>query len=83
MLEFSHRIGDPEGLHARPVAQIAAEARKWSSDIIIGCAGRSVSARDLMALMALGAHQGDTLDVIVEGEDERAAAEGIRRALSL
>ena len=78
MRSFSYTIQNAAGLHARPVAQVAAAALEWESAISVTCAGRSADARDLMELMALDASCGDELHVEVEGADEEAAAEALQ-----
>lgn len=78
MLEFSHVILDPEGLHARPVARICSEARPWECSITVACGMLSVDATDLMGLMGLMAKCGDELIVTVNGPDEEACREAMR-----
>lgn len=75
MLEFSHVILGPEGLHARPVTCICSEAHLWKSSITVALGGLSVNATDLMGLMAA---YGDELIVTVNGPDEEACCEAMR-----
>ena len=75
MLEFSHVILGPEGLHARPVTCICSEAHLWKSSIMVALGGQSVNATDLMGLMA---KCGDELIVTVNGPDEEACCEAMR-----
>ena len=82
MVEFTHVITDIEGLHARPVTVICAEALKWGSAITVSCNGRSASAADLMGLMGLSARRGDELAFHVEGSDEQEAAAALRTVVS-
>ncbi len=78
MQSFVYRMRGVAGLHARPVAQIAAEAMKWASAATVRADGRSADARNLVALMGLDARQGCELTVEVEGPDEEAAAKALR-----
>ena len=78
MITFSHVIKDVEGLHARPVALIAAESRKWESTITVAGRGLTTDGSDLMGLMGLDARRGDELVITVDGPDEEAAAEALR-----
>ena len=82
MITFTHVIADVEGLHARPVALIASEARKWQSAITVSSGSARSEASDLMGLMGMDARQGDELTVAVEGPDEEAAAEAMRAVFS-
>lgn len=78
MIEFTHVISDPEGLHARPVARICSAALPWSCEIAISCDGVSANAADPIELMGLMARRGDELTVMVDGADELACAEAMR-----
>ena len=82
MITFTHVIADVEGLHARPVALIASEARKWQSAITVSSGTACANANDLMGLMGLDARRGDELTVVVDGPDEEAAAEALRAVFS-
>ena len=73
MTEFKYVITDPQGIHARPAGQIVAEAKKYSSTIMIDAGEKKASATKLMAVMALGVKCGQSVTVTAEGEDEDAA----------
>ena len=81
MIQFSHAIADPEGLHARPIAAIAAKLAPLSSAVTIRVGERSSEARDLMGMLGLGARGGSTIEVTIEGPDEEQAAEALRAVL--
>lgn len=78
MKEFSYTVQDALGIHARPAGQLAKEAKKFTSKITVTNGGKTVDATRVMALMTLGVHQGQTVQVTAEGEDEEAAAAAIR-----
>ncbi|MGH7023209.1 MAG: glucose PTS transporter subunit IIA, partial [Caulobacteraceae bacterium] len=61
------------GLHARPAALVAAEAKRHRSDIALSAGGRSANAKSPVAIMALGL--GHDAEVVIEarGEDAQAA----------
>lgn len=82
MVTFSYTVRGAEGLHARPVAALAAAARAWESEIRIAAGARCASARDLMGLMALDARCGEELTVTVAGSDEEAAAAALHEVLT-
>ena len=82
MVQFTHVIEDAEGLHARPVALIASEARRWISTTRVSCSNGTVVATDLMGLMGLDARRGDELTITVEGPDEEAAAAALQKVFS-
>ena len=74
MKQFFYRIQDPNGLHARPAGQLAAFAKRFSSDIRVCANGKEVDGKRLLALMSLGATDGTELSFKISGEDEERAA---------
>ncbi len=81
MRTFSYTIKDALGIHARPAGMLAKAAKAQSSEISITRGDRTVSAAKLMALMGLGVKCGDTITVTVEGGDEAASEQAMRRLL--
>lgn len=77
MLEFSYKITNPAGLHARIVAELQKVAQNYQSMIILSKGTKSVDATKVLALMGLGAVRGDEIRLTVEGKDEEQAAEAI------
>ena len=53
MKSFTYTIIDSLGIHARPAGQIVAEAKKYSSSIMIDAGEKKASATKLMAVMVL------------------------------
>jgi len=70
------------GLHARPAAMLAAEAKKFASDIKLRSGKEEVNARSVLAIMGLGARQGDPVQVVATGVDAQAATEALARLLA-
>jgi len=60
------------GIHARPAALIARQAKTLPFELQIRAHGRTASARSAVALMSLGIRGGDEL--VISGFDARAAA---------
>lgn len=79
MQKFSYVIKDEVGIHARPAGMLVKEAKKYESKIQIVKDSKSAAATKLMAVMGLGVKCGDTVSVEVEGADEAAACEGIKK----
>ncbi|WP_250464496.1 HPr family phosphocarrier protein [Microbulbifer litoralis] len=65
------------GLHARAASKFAQTSARFSADIRVGCQGKSVDGKSVMALMLLAAGKGTELDLEVEGADEQAALEAL------
>lgn len=78
MKKFTYTIKDEIGIHARPAGLLVKEAKKFSSKITITKEGKSAEATKLMAIMAMGVKCGQEIEVLIEGEDEEAAFEGIK-----
>ncbi len=78
MKEFTYTITRPNGLHGRPAADLVTAAQTLDSTVTIRKGDRCVGADRLMALMTLGAVQGDTVTVTIEGGDEEKALAHMR-----
>ena len=79
MQKFEITVSDPVGIHARPAGVLVKEAQKLSSDITVTCREKTVDLKKLLAVMGLGAKCGDTLSVSVEGENELADADKLKK----
>lgn len=78
MKKFDYTIQDELGIHARPAGLLVKEAKKFGSKIIIAKDGKEAEASKLMAVMALGVKQGQTVSISVEGSDEEAALQAMQ-----
>ena len=66
---------NPQGLHARPAAQIATAVGALAADVAVEAGGRRADASSSLELMTLGAGQGTEITVSAVGADaERAVA---------
>ena len=74
MKKFSYGITDELGIHARPAGMLVKKANEFESNITLDKAGKTASAKRIMAVMGLGVKQGEEITVTVEGPDEEAAA---------
>lgn len=79
MIEQDLKIINRLGLHARPAALIAQTAAGFQSDITLTKDGVDVNAKSIMGVMMLAAEFGSTLHVRVEGPDEQAAFDAIKK----
>nr|MBQ8253784.1 HPr family phosphocarrier protein [Lachnospiraceae bacterium] len=79
MKSFRYTITDKTGIHARPAGLLVKEARKYKSRIRIKSGEKSVEATGLMAVMSLGIACGQTIEILVEGEDEQMAVAGMEQ----
>ncbi|MCD8037073.1 MAG: HPr family phosphocarrier protein [Clostridiales bacterium] len=73
MEQFSYRITDTAGIHARPAGLIVKEAAKYKSHIKISANGKEADAKKIFAVMSLGIRNGEEIIVTIDGEDEKDA----------
>jgi len=66
-------VPNRHGLHARPAAVLANEAKSFSADISVELAGRSANAKSVVALMNLGAASGAELRIVASGSEATRA----------
>ena len=78
--EFTYEIKDELGIHARPAGMLAKEAKGLGDTVVSVTKGdKTVKASQLMKLMGLGVKKGDEVTVSVEGGDEDAAFEAMKK----
>lgn len=73
MRTFTYCIQDQLGLHARTAGELAVLAEDYKSMIVIDDGKRRENVKRLMAVMSMRIKKGQTVTVIVEGEDEDTA----------
>src|SRR6185503_14504643 len=76
------RVPFDHGLHVRPAALIAAALKPHLAEVELVLHGRSGNARSAVALMALGARCGDTVEARATGSDAQGAIEALASVLS-
>lgn len=70
------------GLEARPVAMLVQVASKFESAVYLEAGQKKVNAKSIMGMMSLGLDTGEKVTVVVDGDDETVALEGIENYLS-
>lgn len=78
MVTFTHKISDPNGLHAISAAHLAKFSMGRGCRIRVAFRDSATDARQLMGLMKLRAKCGDVLQFQVEGESEEETAEELK-----
>lgn len=78
MADSSHALAHltlvhAEGLHARVAALIVQTLRPFQAQVHVSWEDRTVNGRSVIELLTLGAPQGSTLVVEVNGDDAEAA----------
>ena len=74
MKQFTFRITDPNGMHARPAGKLATYAKRFDAQIFIKANGKEADAKRLLSLMSLGATYQTELCFCVSGKDEDQVA---------
>lgn len=75
-------LPNPAGLHARPAAVFAAEAKKYKSEIRLLRGSDSANAKSVVSLMGLATNFGDKVRVQATGPDAGEAAGALARLLA-
>ena len=73
MVEQSFVVRLPEGLHARPAAEIAAICSHLSSASIGRLGEEPVDAKSILGILTLGIRNGETLTFRLDGEGAESA----------
>ncbi len=75
-------LPNPAGLHARPAAVLATEAKKYKSDIRLVRGDDAANAKSLVAIMGLSTRQYDEIRVKASGSDAAKAVAGLAKILA-
>lgn len=81
MVQKSVQIKVEGGLEARALAMLVQTASQYDSKVYIESGSMKVNAKSIMGMMSLGIDNGETVNVIADGEDETAAVNGIEKFL--
>ena len=75
MLRREIEIINKLGMHARAAAKFVTLAQTFKSDIRVARNGQEVNGKSIMGVMMLAAAKGTIIELCIDGEDERLAAE--------
>ncbi|MBV9231567.1 MAG: PTS-dependent dihydroxyacetone kinase phosphotransferase subunit DhaM, partial [Chloroflexi bacterium] len=76
-IEAQLTLNNPTGLHARPASLFVQTAARFQAQIQVTARGRQVDATSIMAVLSLGARQGDIITLQARGTDASAAIEAL------
>jgi phosphocarrier protein HPr len=74
MIARDYVILAPQGMHARPAATLLKLAKQFKSDISLKKEEKLVTMKSMLNILAISVKCGDTISVIIQGEDEADAA---------
>ena len=64
-------------LEARATAMLVQVANRYDSNLFIEVAEKMVNLKSIMGVMSLGLDNGETVTLLADGNDEKAAVEGV------
>jgi phosphocarrier protein HPr len=74
MIEKEYVILAPEGMHARPATALIRIIKKYKSMVSMRKDGQLIRLNSMLNILSMAAKGGETLVVVIEGEDEPEAA---------
>jgi len=77
MIEREVTIRNRAGLHTRPASMLVKTASQFDSDVYLRRDNYEINGKSVIGVMTLAAEQGARLTLLVEGDDEREAADAI------
>ena len=75
--EVQLTLTNPAGLHARPASLFVQTAGRFQSAIQMLLRGKQANALSIMAVLSLGARQGDTITIRASGDDAQNALDAL------
>lgn len=69
-------------LHARPAANFVKTAMRFGSRVTVAANGKVADAKSILAVLALGARGGTTLELSADGDDAPAALDALAELVS-
>lgn len=77
MISRDYTIIDQHGMHARPATALLKLARRFRSEISLKKNEKTIQMKSMLNILALALKHGEIVSVIIEGEDEKEAAEAL------
>ncbi|ENU79676.1 MULTISPECIES: HPr family phosphocarrier protein [Acinetobacter] len=77
MIDTTVDVINKLGLHARASGKLIEVTTKFRSSIQVGKGDKLIDAKNIMALLMLGAGKGTTLRIVVDGPDEEKALDEV------
>ncbi|WP_010288379.1 phosphocarrier protein HPr [Kurthia massiliensis] len=83
MISKQFIITAPEGLHARPAAELVKVASKFQADTTLVFDGKNVNLKSILGVMSLGVPSGSEITLNVDGSDEDLAIQKIEETFTV
>jgi phosphotransferase system HPr (HPr) family protein len=66
-------VNDPQGLHARPAAELVKAAARFQSKIEVASGAQIANAKSLLSILKLGIKNGQSMILKADGPDAETA----------
>jgi phosphocarrier protein len=77
MITNNYIILAPQGIHARPATTLIRLVKNYKSAVSLKRGDKTVRLNSMLNILSLTIKGGETITVIVEGEDEAEAAQAV------
>jgi phosphocarrier protein HPr len=77
MISKDYIITSPQGIHARPATTLIRLTKNFKSTISLKKNDKSVRLNSMLNILSMVIKGGETISIIIEGDDEIIAAEAI------
>jgi phosphocarrier protein HPr len=77
MISKEYIILDPQGIHARPAASLIKLTKNYKSNFDLKKDDKIVRLNSMLNILSMGIKGGETIAVLIDGEDEAIAAEAV------
>lgn len=77
MIRREVTVRNRAGVHTRPASMIVREAARFQSEVFLRKDGYEINGKSIIGVMTLAAEQGATLELLLDGPDEEAAADAL------
>jgi len=74
-------VTNTKGIHVRPASLLSRTAAYYDAETFIEKDGKSVSVKEVMAILTLESSYGSTIRITVDGEEENEAMDAIRELI--
>lgn len=81
-MEITLTIQNKSGLHARPAALFSQKASSFKSNIVVVKDGKTSNGKSILAVMALGVKQGESIVLTIDGPDASEAAAAFKKLVA-
>lgn len=73
VVEKEIKVGRPDGIHARPAAELMKRMRKYQSTVELHYGEKKINAKSILQVMTLALKQGNVVTAMINGDDAEEA----------